>query len=294
MSGHLIGTEEILSRDKNVLRRHWGVTGNSLKRLADGCYLLTGIKEVYFFKRHSFLANPNVRYLEVLYRSASDRCLVPRMFENVNGTLLAEEDGNFFSLQEYVESDACGKESEMPRRLAALHEAFADAEVEPFANHMGCTVTNLPQTLEYLGISEAMDAVSRVQAVLDDTEPVVIHGDLHQGNVLWQNGTPVFVDIDSAHYSHPMMDVAFSAFRILNANVRDAAAFAQAYADASGRDMPVDLLWHFLVWAVSQRIAFIHLEAERGCGMWIPDLANQKKYLKAALQKIRRPEAKCF
>lgn len=283
-------TVKCVSRDLDALKRHWGITGNKLHRLAEGRYLLTETKKKYFFKRHSFLANPNIKQLETLYRVASDRHLVPRMFENKNRTLLAEREGNFYSLQEYVESDDGVSGSKMPHRLAALHGAFTEAGLEPFTNHMGRTVDDLPGELERLGIFEAMDAVSRVEAVIANTEPVVIHGDLHAGNVLWQDGKPIFVDIDSAHFSHPMMDLAFVVYRILNAYNTGATKFALAYADASGRDMPVDLLWYFLVWAISQRIAFILLEARRGCKIWMADLGNQKKYLSDALEKIQKIE----
>jgi Ser/Thr protein kinase RdoA (MazF antagonist) len=90
--------------------------------------------------------------------------------------------------------------------LASLGDAFMGAPDRMSTGHPLIGPTEL---------AVLDDVRARVEAVLERlsrVRPIVIHGDLHGGNVKWHAGRPAVIDFDDCGLGFPVMDLAIAAY----------------------------------------------------------------------------------
>ncbi|GAA4409925.1 hypothetical protein GCM10023168_29070 [Fodinibacter luteus] len=76
----------------------------------------------------------------------------------------------------------------------------------------------------------------RFDEVARSTRPVVIHADLHGGNLKWHRGRVAVFDVDDAGIGAPALDLAISTFYLRDGHPAAEAALRAGYADV--RDLP--------------------------------------------------------
>jgi Ser/Thr protein kinase RdoA (MazF antagonist) len=142
---------------------------------------------------------------------------------DANGETLFEQDGIFCAgfpkRRGRLESDLSkGQLERLGRYLARLHNVGAAMPPQPRQRLDANTFGREPLALMLSSGAMPGDIASRYEPlanrIIDACEarlsgiPVqLVHGDCHQGNVLWNGDEPVFIDFDDILYAPPVQDI---------------------------------------------------------------------------------------
>ncbi|WP_319577725.1 phosphotransferase [uncultured Desulfobacter sp.] len=123
--------------------------------------------------------------------------------------------------------------------------------------------------------------IKRVQQMTSSHSSQIVHGDLHQNNIIQVEDNVLFLDFDSCTHFLPQSDLAFCAFRMYDLRKEETKAYLQAYHAEAGHRLEINHrdLTDLIIYTILQRIFFIKKEYKMGNKMWIIDLKNQESYL---------------
>ena len=161
----------------------------------------------------------------------------------------------------------------LAKRLAQLHTLLYSNISESIENHFVRVVVDMKKAALCYGFGNLLPIIKAVEDMSVAFPKQLIHGDLHVKNMVFHQGNVYFIDFDSATLSHAILDVAFAAFRCLNAIPSKMDQFVSSYnTSCPPFQISRKYIWHFLIYAVLQRILFI-------CTRWMTDMDNQLRYL---------------
>lgn len=146
------------------------------------------------------------------------------------------------------------------RALGALHQTEVPDSLEPFTRSSPAFLRRAANVVASVRPDVERRFVSLVHALLNEpapvTTPVVLHGDVHPKNVLIDEGTPAFVDLDQACAGPAAADLG-SVIAALRADGRDAGAelaLLEGYVEVAALPTVPDLSWHIAAALVGERI----------------------------------------
>lgn len=188
----------------------------------------------------------------VSFLAEDGRVKVPQPIENLDGefhtSILHEPSGRTFYCVLYSWLDGEELEDEptdeqlmaMGVAMATMHvlaPAFvlpAGASLSTFSDPLWWTDDYLLSEKSVLGaeakslISDALAAIKAgVEKLYADSKPILIHADMHGGNVLWHEGALSVIDFDDSGFGLPIQDLA-TALYYLDTPEQDA-AFRRGY-----------------------------------------------------------------
>ena len=239
------------------------------------------------FKFHDPLIVPNLAKLDKVYQICAEGKLTPELILNRQGRALFQANGWIVSLQiKKNRENASIEPDRFGLRVSKLHHLLKLLNFDEMANHLQRSVTNIAYLADRYGYKTMLPMLKRVEKLRLNKAHQLIHGDLHQGNVISSEGEYFFIDLDSANVFVPFSDIGFSAFRIFGFESDPIEAFMNAYNHhRAGEPVTRNLIFDFAVYNILQRILFIRSELERGndCHLW--DLSNQENYLAQVFEK---------
>ncbi len=169
----------------------------------------------FILKRHETLLPSNLEILQEIYSICSRNGLVPLFVKSKDQKFIVDHSGVFFSLQKKMSNRVKGLEPVLlAQRVAKLHATLQTMQVNTMENHIQKSVKGMLSLAAKYGYGDLITIIKKVNKIVEDGPNQIIHGDLHGKNVIKNNRTYYFVDIDSANYFIPISDIAFSAFRI--------------------------------------------------------------------------------
>ncbi len=276
---------------RELLFEHYGLEpeGELTPLARDGLFFFEAKGQGLILKRHNPLTRANLGPLLKIYALASNKGLIPTVRPTRQGRLLAQDEGLIFSVQEH-KKNASKRPPELglvSARLARLHAVLADLETEPFCNHLQRVVPDVAAAAKAWGYGRLVPFINQAQEILTQERPQVVHGDLHPGNVIFDQREVWFIDLDSAATLAAASDVAFAAFRF--GGLDGFEEFVRGY-NRAGPPQPMSPrgLASLVVYQVLQRLLFILIEAAAGREEWLVDLENQKRFLNLATQRLGR------
>jgi len=179
------------------------------------------------------------------------------------------------------------------RRVARLHQVLSSARISHLYNHFQKAVPDIKGAAKKYGYAYLVPILEQGEETFRARPRQVIHGDLHVQNILHKGNEILFIDLDSACLSIPIIDVAFSAYRVFGLREEKIKAYVGAYNRTSpGREIGYEDLWRGLLYCIIQRICFLLHEREKGIFEWIWDLKHQRRYLQEVLRVMALKEEK--
>jgi Ser/Thr protein kinase RdoA (MazF antagonist) len=177
-------------------------------------------------------------------------------------------------------------------RLAEFHNLLAKLGHVNLLNHIESTVGTLQSALRRFHLEPLEDFLAQFQEQATSHCWQAVHNDLHEENILIENGQVFFVDLDSASWNSPWMDIASCAYRIGKGDETDMASFVEKYNRSSKTPVNPDMktLWHFVAFRALQRIIFLLIMRENHQYEWLNDLPWQLRYLNHAIERLGRPD----
>ena len=118
---------------------------------------------------------------------------------------------------------------------------------------------NIISSTQYLAIEQASQRISQITSLLG-TDPEVygpIHGDLHQGNVLFFENKVCPIDFDGLRNSYYLFDLGTALYHILYQNVEFRNAMVDGYSSIRPMsDTERQYLEAFVTWSAINNLAF--------------------------------------
>jgi len=274
---------------RELLSTFYGITGDYELYTPDSkpIILIKISGERFAFKFHNELIRPNIAKISQLYSVCSENGFTPRLTLTREGDCIGTSAGNIFSLQKYLKNDTINYNSMevLSKRLAELHNLFVKMKDLNIDNHLSRTVCNIRESASKYEYHFLLSVVDEVEAVLENSQYQLTHGDLHSGNMILHQGDVFFIDLDSANTFVSISDVAFTAFRVFDGDPSKMEGFVEAYnAHNPPHLIERHLIRSFIIYNILQRILFILIERDGGHRQWMIDLDNQKRFLNTAMK----------
>lgn len=274
---------------KKILNENYpGLTFIESISIKDGVEKLIDSKEkAYIFKKHNSLVLNNFDSLEKIYQKCSQDFLCPKFIKPSNGNhIFSSNENAFFSLQEFEEP-----KREIPdpdvlvKSIANLHLSLFATEIPELENHLDKKTKKIFNLLKEYGLCEFSVYIEKFYENLKKDSLQVIHGDLHQGNILYNGSQVKFIDFDSATISSPVQDLAFSSFKFFNFDCFKVESYLDSYYKVTSKQFYLSELFYALIFIIIQRILFIKIECfEFNNQTYLWDLKNQEKALSEILK----------
>ena len=241
------------------------------------------------FKFHTHLCAPIFPKLSIIYKIVSQNDFTPKIVPTKQGAYIGKSENLIFSLQELLTREMINPayENLLARRLAELHSLLYSQISDPIKNHFTRTVVDIKTSAFYYGFEHLIPLIKEAEDMAARLPKQILHGDLHSENIIFHKGRVFFIDFDSATFFNTVFDVVFAAFRCLRGDPEKMYQFVKSYNDSSPPcQIEKSFVWHFLAYAILQRILFIFIERDNGTTAWMRDLDNQKRYFYTVLKRL--------
>ena len=238
----------------------------------------------YVLKKHPKYIAPNIQYLEHIIRSCSVNNLTPEHISSKTGSIFVCDSGCIYSLQKKI--NALKTETDpvlIGEQIASLHKVLQNIKGSMLQNHLERT-TNKKHDIDYYARMYGYhEPIKHIKTIKKNFQ--IIHGDIHENNILVSSDKFFFIDFDCATFFSPITDVAFAGFRLFNNDLLKIQTYIKTYNRYSNfPDIKLKDIWHSLVYTVLQRILFIRIMSDQGYTKWVDDLQNQEEYLEKILK----------
>ena len=278
---------------RHLIHSFYQITVSEINKISKSVFLITtknSSSNRYLFKFHLLCDQRQIDQINSIHKLLSDHHILPLIIPERKGLYISLHKNYVFSLQIFLERKTpvfFHVKSLFAKRLAELHNFLNSCSNISVKNHFDRTVTDFHRYALSYGYDNLLPIIDKVITITKNNPEQLIHGDLHTGNIFCCNNKIFFIDFDSMTKFSTTADVAFAAFRCYGMKKEYLYEFIQMY---NKYDPPFTInksyIFHFLVYIILQRIFYILIENEKGNGLWINDLENQKKYLSIVLKQL--------
>jgi len=235
----------------------------------------------YLLKIHDPVLSPDAEILDALYDVCSRNKITPRFIPTVEGRFVQVYDNLKISLQERLQVDGVPPDpDQLGQSIRRLHTCLSSISGCVIVNHLYQEIADINTLAEQYGYSNQLWILDRVDALLSaNDETQLIHGDLHNANVLCKDNHYYFIDLDSVTSFSPLCDLGLSGYRFFGLGKEKTKQFLLGYGVKNGRFYHHEDLIYFALFNFLQRILYIRCRMDNGDGRFEWDLKNQEAYL---------------